>query len=348
VAAAWPIQQSELGDLEAFAAALRRRRVRAAAVDAAVRVVLAFAVPGLALAWLLPAWRAGLAVFALLAVAVAAAAAVRRAGRTPDAELLAGDEVAAAAAGGAASPRLLAEVGDELATWLERRGARTDAMTAWLEADVRSKLPALPPRAVAAVGRRRLGGLLWALPLALLLLLAWIVADLLSPPWSGVLGGRSNAPSLGGGAGGGSGQGEGRGDGEPSPAPPDEGQRPPADDAVPPPPPQGQDQPPFDGAPEEPAPLLELPAQQRFVVPDFVGDGPTRRAKVRAVEIEQGAPQAPAPTAVGGADLRPELPPMRPETFARAAEQALGARHVPAAERPFVQRYFDRLQQAGK
>jgi hypothetical protein len=39
---------------------------------------------------------------------------------------------------------------------------------------------------------------------------------------------------------------------------------------------------------------------------------------------------------------------MRPETFARAAEQALGARHVPAAERSFVRRYFERLQQAGK
>ncbi len=348
MAAAWPIQQSELGDLAAFAAALRRRRVRAAAMDAAVRVVLALAVPGLALAWLLPAWRWGLAVFVLLAVAAAAAAAVRRAGRTPDADLLAGDEVAATAAGGAASPRLLAEVGDELATWLERRGARADAMTAWLEADVRSKLPALPPRAVAAVGRRRLGGLLWALPLALLLLLAWIVADLLSPPWSGGLGGRSNAPSLGGGAGGGAGQGEGRGDGEPSTAPPSDGRQPPADGAAPPPPPEGQDQPPLDGKPEEPAPLLELPTQQRFVVPDFVGDGPTRRAKVRAVEVEQGAPQTPTPTAVGGADLRPELPPMRPETFARAAEQALASRHVPAAERPFVQRYFDRLQQAGK
>jgi hypothetical protein len=347
VAAAWPIQQSEVGDLAAFAAALRRRRVRAAIADAALRVVLAFAVPGIALAWLLPTWRLALAGSALVAVAGAAAAAVRRAGRTADADLLAGDEVAAAAAGGEASPRLLAELGDELATWLERRGARADAMTSWLEADVRSKLPALPPQAVAAVGRRRVGGLLWALPLALLLLLAWIVADLLSPPWSGVLGGRSNAPSVGGGAGGGAGQGGGQGDGEPSPASPDEGQRPPADGAVPPPS-QGQDQPPLDGKPEEPAPLLELPAQQRFVVPDFVGDGPTRRAKVRAVEVEQGAPQAPAPTAVGGADLRPELPPMRPETFARAAEQALGARHVPAAERPFVQRYFERLQQAGK
>jgi hypothetical protein len=348
VAAAQTLVHSGDGDLAAFAAALRRRRVRAAAVDAALRAALALAVPGLALAWLLPSWRPGLAGCALLAVAGAASAAARRAGGVADADLLAGDEVAAAAVGASASPRLLAEVGDELATWLERRGGRADAMTAWLEADVRRKLPALPRQAVAAVGRRRLGGLLWALPLALLLLLAWAIADLLAPPWSGLLGGRGEAPSQGPG-GGGAGSGEASsGAGRPEPSPPT-GQSPPASAGAPPvpPPPAAEPQPP-EATPQEPAPLLELPTQQRFVVPDFVGDGPTRRAKVRAVEIEQGAPEELAPTAVGGADLRPELPPMRPETFARAAEQALGSRHVPAGERPFVQRYFDRLQQAGK
>jgi hypothetical protein len=341
-------------DLTAFAVGLRRRRVRAAARDAALRVVLGLAVPALALAWALPAWRLPLAGAIAVGAAASAWLAARRARRVADAALLAvGDDVAGDALPGA-SPQLLAEVGDELATWLERSAKPASAMTAWLAADVRRKLPALPPRAVASVGRRRLGGVLWMLPLALVLVLAWWIADLLAPPWAGVLGGNGGAGSSAGGSGGAGGGAGGRSDGAPDPAraqPPDEPQQGEArNDAPPPPPaaPNDQPPPPETPTPQEPAPLLDLPEQQRFVVPDFLGDGPTRRARVRAAEVEQGAPTAAAPRAASPEELSQQLPPPRPETFARAAEQAQAARHVPPAERAMVKRYFTRLQQAGK
>lgn len=336
-------------DLAAYAAGLRRRRVRAAARDGALRAVLALAVPGVALAWALPVARLPLALVIAAIAGASAIAAAWRAGRVADAGLLvAGDGDDDALAG--ASPQLLAEVGDELATWLERRGKAARGMTAWLEADVRAKLPRLPSRAVAAVGRRRLGGLLWAVPLALLLLLAWFVADLLAPPWQGVLGGNGAGASSGAGGAGGKGSGgQGEADGAEQPQPRDAAPSPRPDGAAPPPPPPAaNDQPESDAPPAEPAPLLELPPQQRFVVPDFVGDGPTRRARMRAVEVEQGAPAAPTPRGASPEELSQQLPPPRPETFVRAAEQAQAARHVPPAERPFVRRYFDKLQQAGK
>lgn len=333
-------------DLAAFAAGLRRRRVRGAARDGALRALLGLAVPALALAWLAPAVRLPLALVVGAIAAATAAASAWRAGRVADAGLFAAADDEAL---GGASPQLLAEVGDELATWLEGRGAGARGMTAWLEADVRAKLPQLPPRAVAAVGRRRLGGVLWALPLALLVVIAWFVADLLAPPWQGVLGGSGASAGAGGGGGGNGADGQGQSDGAEQPEPRDASPQPRADGSVPPPPPSSshQDEPPSP-TPSEPAPLLELPPQQRFVVPDFVGDGPTRRARVRAAEVEQGAPTAPTPRSASAEELSQQLPPPRPETFQRAAEAAQAARHVPQAERPFVRRYFDRLQQAGK
>lgn len=340
-------------DLAAFAAGLRRRRVRIAARDGALRAVLALAVPGVALAWAVPPVRLPLALGVVAIAGAAAGAAAWRAGRVGVAGLLAADAGDDDALVGL-SPRLLAEVGDELATWLERRDQAARGMTAWLAADVRAKLPRLPARAVAAVGRRRLGGLLWAVPLALLLLLAWFVADLLAPPWQGVLGGNGAGASSGadgaGGAGGAGPGGESAADGVAQPQPRDTAPTPRAGSDAPPPlpPPAAQDQLEPDAAPAEPAPLLELPPQQRFVVPDFVGDGPSRRARMRAVEVEQGAPAAPTPRGASPEELSQQLPPPRPETFQRAAEAAQAARHVPPGERPFVRRYFDKLQQAGK
>ena len=337
-------------DLAAFAAGLRRRRVRTAARDGALRAVLTLAVPVVALAWAAPAVRLPLALGVAGVALASATASAWRAGRITDAGLL-DDAEAADDAFADASPQLLAEVGDELATWLERRGKPARGMTAWLEADVRAKLPRLPARAVAAVGRRRLGGLLWAVPLALLLLLAWFVADLLAPPWQGAFGGSGAGAAAGGGggAGGDGAGGEGKADGGEQPEPRDAPPAPRDGGAPPPPPPPPTDageQP--DAPPAEPAPLLELPPQQRFIVPDFVGDGPTRRARMRAVEVEQGAPTAPTPRSASAEELSQQLPPPRPETFQRAAEQAQAARHVPPAEQPFVRRYFDKLQQAGK
>jgi hypothetical protein len=102
--------------------------------------------------------------------------------------------------------------------------------------------------------------------------------------------------------------------------------------------------------PEPPAPLLELPEQRRFVVPDFIGDGPTRKARVRAAEIErEGGAGRHAPPAQqrGGDQPSPTAPEPAAESFERAAEAALQSRHVPPAERPMVRRFFERLREAG-
>ncbi|MCB9878378.1 MAG: hypothetical protein H6835_12335 [Planctomycetes bacterium] len=98
------------------------------------------------------------------------------------------------------------------------------------------------------------------------------------------------------------------------------------------------------------APLLELPEQQRFVVPEFIDDGPTRRARMRAAEIEADGGGAASPRAprTGGEQQAPEPPAAREQRFEHAAEQALRSRHVPDAERAIVRRFFDKLQQQGR
>lgn len=332
--------------LLAFALRLRRRHRRSAVLHAALRVVLAVAVPAVLVAWLLPAVRWPLALAVLALTAWSALAAAWRARRIADTALLrVGDAEAID------DPRGLAELGDELATWLEGRGAVATPMRAWLAQDVRAKLPALSPSAVAALGRRRLGGLLWVVPIALLLLLAWFLTNLLSPPWPGALGGRQNRPDASSGDGGNGAGGQGGGQGQSDrPQDPDDKPRdqPARNDPQQPPPPPPQANEPEPPKPEPPAPMLELPSQQRFIVPEFFGDGPTRRARMHAAEVEQGAPAGASPTARSGQTPPSELPPPTPEQFARAAEAALAARHVPPAEQAMVRRFFAALQKAAK
>src|SRR5690606_20615740 len=133
--------------LVAFATRLRRRHVRAAAEGAALRVVLALAVPAIAAAWLLPAQRTPIALAFAGSMAAPAGLAARRGRGTAAARLRRGDDGAVAA------------VGDGLATFLGHRGRpRSDPpMPAWLGGDVERRLPALAPRALATAGRRRLG-----------------------------------------------------------------------------------------------------------------------------------------------------------------------------------------------
>jgi hypothetical protein len=332
--------------LWAFAARLRRRHVRRAAEALVLRVGLLTAVPAIAAAWWWPAQRLVVLMVLLTVVLTAAAWAAWRARGIADAALLRGDTD-------------VDPVGDELATWLEHhRGRRRDtAMLRWLGRDVDARLPHLPATALAAVGRRRLGRWRRLVPLVLLLLFVWLLAEWLRPPWAGLAGGGSGAGDLPrAGAGGGTGAPSGGTGGEapPTPQPPDPSEPPPREPPPEPPPQAPSPPPPTPDAPtvepEAPAPLLELPEQQRFVVPEFLGDGPSRRVRMHAAELEQrgGAPrQGATSTGCGNGDA-PAPPPPTAATFDRAAEAAQRARHVPDAERPMVRRFFELLREAAK
>jgi uncharacterized membrane protein YgcG len=338
--------------LLAFAARLRRQHVRHAMLGSVARTMLLLAAPSIAVAWWLPPARLATAVVLAVAATVTVAFAWRRARTTADAVLLRTAE-------GAPALAAVGIVGDELATWLEnRRHAAADApMVGWLGRDVAARLPQLPEEAVARAGRRDLGRLRFLLPFVLLLLIVWLLAEWLAPPWRGALSGSGGSASAGGGAGDGGGEGGGGGGqgpggtqppqdpGEQSPDDPGERPPPPNEDPSEPTPEQKREPP----APEPPAPLLELPEQQRFVVPEYIGDGPTRRALMHAAELERtGAVRQPRPSGSGGEGDVPAPPPPTEETFTRAAEAAQRARHVPDEERAMVRRFFELLREAAK
>lgn len=324
--------------LRALVRRLRWRRRRTIVGGALLRAALVLAVPAVALAWLFPAAVGSITLVAASLLLVAALGGLVSA-RGAKAALLRGIEQASVAAG------VLADLDDELRTWLEyERSTGSPAMLGWLGNDVSGRLAALPADALRPIGRRSPGRLWWLLPLLLLVLLAWWLSWWLAPPWPGALGGAANRPDAGAVAGGDAGAdgGGGRGEsGRPEPPPPAREEAPPP---APMPPPPGAATPPPD---DEPSPLLALPEQQHFVLPEFIDDGPTRRARMRAAELEAGAPQQPA-AARGSAGEAPPPPPAREEVFTRAAEAAQRARHVPPSERAMVRRFFDRLRAGGQ
>ncbi len=99
--------------------------------------------------------------------------------------------------------------------------------------------------------------------------------------------------------------------------------------------------------------IAALPLQKEFVVPTWIHDGPSTKAKARVVDVEQPARQQPRPRQrqpqrqqrprAGVNDAEQQL-----REFQRAAERAQHARHVPATERPFVRRYFGELVESGR
>lgn len=332
------VEPAEAPQLLAFARRLRRLLARRAALDAGRFTALVLGVPGLLLVWLLPQWWLPLVAAALLLVAIRAILAGVVVRARADHQLLAG------LAGDEPNRANLDRLGDELATWLEaRRQRREGVMVDWLARDVARQLPDLLP-VVGRAAARPLGRWLWLLPVLLLLLLAWLLSGWLSPPWRGVLGGGlgpppppsqgavGEEPAPGGG-------GSGRRPDDPQHRPP-----PPAMEKTTPPPPEQPDPTP-EAVPEPPAPLLDLPSQQQFLVPEFVGDGPTTRVRMHAAEVEQGAPNGATGRSVGATEPPPVPPAQR---FERAAEQALQSRHVPPAEQAMVRRFFEALREAGR
>ena len=244
---------------------------------------------------------------------------------------------------------------DELRTWLELDGARgatpPRGMFAWLERDVHQGLRPNRRAAARAATRWQLGRWRWlSLPL-LMLLLAWLLSGWITPPWRGAFGGAGAGPDDGvGGAGraavtlGAVGVRAGGDEGEATDAPrPEDGAPPDA------PFPAGQGDEPNSEPPEEVPPLLDLPDDRRFVLPDFIDDGPTRRARMHVAELAQPEPGgASAPRRGGGGSGAESPSPAAADELERAAEKAQRSRHVPPSERAIVRRFFDRLQQRGK
>lgn len=345
--------------LLAFAARLRRRFAARFARDVALHVVLVLAGPAIVIAWCLPA-RLPLVAALLLGLAAAAWLAAYARARAVRERLLWRSAPALGEDAAFVDTAARATFGDELSTWLEcQRGVRErEAMVGWLGRDVVARLPEVAPAQLRRAGRRPLGRLRWLLPIVLVLLLAWLLSLWLAPPWAGAQ--RASGSNAGQGSGAGEGDGQGAGAGgqgggalQPEPEPKDADSEPSKTAPPPPPPPPPRDEPKASEPPqpEPPAPLLELPEQQRFVVPEFFGDGPTRRVRMRAAAAgDEAAPppgEAQRPNGTGSGEA-PPLPPPSAETFAHAAEQAQQARHVPDEERAMVRRFFELLREAAK
>ena len=316
------------------------------AIGAAVRWGLLLSLPVVVCAWARPDLLGAAAWLAVAVLGAAAAVSAILAWRRSRA-LLGGWP--AGAAGGVFH--------DELLTWLELDGARgatpPRGMFAWLERDVHQGLRPNRHAATRAVTRWQLGRWRWlSLPLAMLLL-AWLLSDWITPPWRGAFGGGGARPDDGAG-----------GSGQPAVAIGAAGVRAERDQADPPDAPRPEDGAPPDAPaptdqgdesesdpPEEVPPLLDLPDDRRFVLPDFIDDGPTRRARMHIAELAQPEPGGASAQRRGGGGGGSGASPPAPaaaDEVERAAEKAQRSRHVPPAERAIVRRFFDRLQRQGK
>lgn len=333
---------------------------------------LLLALPLLLLAWLWPdVLRQGLIVCLAILLPTMLLAAVRAWWHSR--KIFSALRHSLSSGGSAGTGGEIAALHDELLTWLEiddlQASAAAEAssddrasMLRWLEQDVQQRLAPHRKRAFAAVARPRLGRWRWLLPVVLLLLLIWLVALWIAPPWSGVTGGLANQPETGNddGQGGSGSAGDSKPEGRPPPVgakgeepqpPPEQepgeqpGDQPEPQPAAPTPEPEPNEAP---TNPDEVPPLIDLPDDQRFVVPEFIGDGPTRRARMHAAELEEQANAGAAQPSSSAQAADPDQP-KRPEPdFERAAEAALRSRHVPPAERAMVRRFFEKLRQKAK
>jgi hypothetical protein len=225
-----------------------------------------------------------------------------------------------------------ASAGDALLTYWPQRAAPADGMLGWLVRDLAARLHARPVPSARRRATRTARRLLALLPLLLvLLLLCWLLPLGLGEGSRAGLGGapapgaQQDRPGRGAQAG-----NEDAPGAEPTLAPAPAPATPPQE-----PQPDGGEA----GEPE-PARPVQLPVREEFVVPSFVGAGESRLAKARTAEEEVSLAPAP-PVSPQGVGAPPPVPPE--QEFARAAERAAHARHVPAAERPIVQRYFKAL-----
>jgi hypothetical protein len=337
--------------LEQLVARVTRWWLQRIAIEAWLRSCLACAVPALALALVWPpasAWIFGTAAgVAVLCTAGTTWAAYRRGPPFAQMPTVLRHEV---------GERDWSVAADELATWLEcQHRSLAPGWLAWLERSLEQRLPRLEAQPLQPATARPLGRMRWLLWPAILLALAWLWLQCFAPAWRGLLGGAAPdepppppPPPLPAAA---AGQSDDKaaatGPGDSAPTLTVE-PRPTAGNPPPPPPPRAPASEPPPEPPAPPAPLLDLPGKRQFVVPDHIADGPTTRQRMHVAETPDPGDAAPA-----GAPAQPQATPTPPATalreeFARAAEAAQQARHVPDAERPLVQRYFRLLREAAR
>jgi hypothetical protein len=327
VAISRAIGDPDAGHLRGLAAAVRRRRGVAGIVAAIVRVGVPGGILTVLAAWFWPQLVPPLALVGSVLLLLAAAIGYWRSSHDRAEVLLRG--LPPAVASGAA-------LADGFATWLEVDGSSRSPMLQWLAADLTSELARLPAAALRQLGRSSLGALRWLVPVLVVLLLAYLFLHLLAPDLPGVLGG-----GAGGGGGGGRGSTAG-GNTAVAPQAQPQGTPPPPMPAPPPAPPPPQ-------APTEPPPLLDLPVQESFVVPHFVGDGAARRAWAMRAQIEEGPASAPRPQPSGSSGgPGAAAPAPSAAEFQRAYENALQSRHVPPSEQAMVRNFFELLRRGGR
>lgn len=343
--------------LRRFATGLRRRFVLGHGLGAGLRAGVWLTLPLLGVAWLAPFILEPCIVAAAVAVTLSVTIGVMRA-RWRSRRLLA--SLQRDAGGDADADRLFH---DELLTWLEwdRKASRAPAsarradMIRWLEADVYERLQPRRQGVQRAMLRGGLGR--WRLLAAVLLALAlaWLLGLWFQPPWSGAVGGKPAAPtSTEEPDDGGSAQPDDQDEAQELPR--GAGADEPVEQEVPEIPeqpapviPEGDDAEPEEAPVEEP-PLVDAPDDRRFILPDFIGDGPTRRERMHVAELEQPSASsgARAERAQAAGAERPRPSPPAALEFERAAEKAARSRHVPDRERSMVRRFFQELQKRGR
>ena len=345
--------------LRRFATGLRRRFVLGHGLGAGLRAGAWLTLSLLGVAWLAPSVLDPCIVAAAVVVTLSVTIGVVRA-RWRSRRLLA--SLQRDGGGDVAADQLFH---DELLTWLEwdrkassaPASARRAGMIRWLEADVYERLQ--PRRQGAQRAMLRVGLGRWRL-LAVVFMavaLAWLLGLWFQPPWRGVVGGAPAEPTStearedGGGV-----EPDEQDEAQKTPREPGAEAGSPVEREVPEAPqplapviPEGDDPEPEEPVAEEP-PLVEAPDDRRFILPDFIGDGPTRRERMHVAELEQ-------PSAGGGARAdrlpaggaeRPRPSPAPAVEFERAAEKAARSRHVPDRERSMVRRFFEELQKRGR
>lgn len=232
------------------------------------------------------------------------------------------------------------EMQDMLTTLLSQRQQTPAA--AWLRRNVSTRLARAPVQQRRYLWWRACRRAVVLVPLVVLVL--W-----LGPLWNllplGLKPSGDSATAKGAGTGTGSGHGTAS---QPASEQPDQPKQPkqPKEQPAGGQQPGGDPQPPPRPAPP-PKPLIEkLPIQKEFVVPTWIHEGPSTKARAPVVEQDQPGAQRPQP------QPRPRTGPEAAEQqlreFQRAAERAQHARHVPPAERPFVRRYFGQLVESGR
>jgi outer membrane biosynthesis protein TonB len=250
---------------------------------------------------------------------------------------------------------------DALRTWVERDriGAR-DAMSDWLGADLTAQVQRPEVRA-RVVRPFQLGRIRYVIPVLVVLWMVKLLGPDLPMPLPGLLGGGTRAAWTGSGAGNGGPGGTGaptqdrdpKKDEKPAPEPDQPKPEPPKQDETPKPTPPKPPEPPKPKPepetenppelPEIPTPLLTLPEERKVVVPQFIGDGPTRRALAEVALVPSAGGGGATTGSAGGATMAQAQP--SSVEFRAAAEKAQQSRHVPPAERAMVRRFFALLQE---